>query len=200
MFPLGTVLFPHSQLPLHIFETRYRALARDCLAADARFGIVLIERGSEVGGGDQRVAVGTLASMSQATELHDGRWLLVATGMERIRIIECLSDAPYPLALVEQWPEEGEPVATSVLRKAEQCVRRTRGLLAESGASPALSAEAVFHDDTRIASWQLCAEAPVSAFDAQRLLSSPGSATRIELLSELAGAVEDDLRRMLAGE
>src|SRR5580698_965052 len=59
MFPLSTVLFPHAEIPLHIFEPRYRALAHDCLAADSRFGIVLIERGSEVGGGDHRMAVGT---------------------------------------------------------------------------------------------------------------------------------------------
>jgi Lon protease-like protein len=200
MFPLGTVLFPHAQLPLHIFEPRYRALARDCLATDATFGIVLIERGSEVGGGDQRAPVGTLAIMSQATELDDGRWLLVATGVERIRIIEWLPDAPYPLAVVEEWPEEGEPVATPVLREVEQCVRRTRGLLAESGASAAMSPDAVLHEDTPVASWQLCAEAPASAFDAQRLLSSRGSSVRMELLSELAESVEDDLRRMLAGE
>jgi len=200
MFPLGTVLFPHAQLPLHIFEPRYRALIRDCLAADALFGIVLIERGSEVGGGDQRAPVGTLAVVSQAAELADGRWFLVATGVERIRIIEWLPDAPYPLALVEDWPGEGEPAAAAVLHDTEQRVRRTRGLLAESGAAAALSADADFHEDGDIASWQLCAEAPVSAFDAQRLLSSRGSAARVELLMQLIGDVEDDLRRMLAGE
>ena len=41
MFPLSTVLFPYAQIPLHVFEPRYRALVADCLAGDARFGIVL---------------------------------------------------------------------------------------------------------------------------------------------------------------
>jgi len=59
MFPLGTVLLPRAHLPLHIFEERYRALARDCLAGDRSFGVVLIERGQEVGGGDVRFSVGT---------------------------------------------------------------------------------------------------------------------------------------------
>src|SRR6202044_2208664 len=54
MFPLSAVLFPHATMPLHVFEPRYRELLRDCLAGDARFGIVLIERGSEGGGGDER--------------------------------------------------------------------------------------------------------------------------------------------------
>jgi Lon protease-like protein len=41
MFPLGTVLFPHAVLPLHIFEDRYRALAETCLRGDGRFGIAV---------------------------------------------------------------------------------------------------------------------------------------------------------------
>ena len=57
MFPLGTVLFPYAVLPLHVFEPRYRALTEHCLAGDGCFGVVLIERGSEVGGGDTRFAV-----------------------------------------------------------------------------------------------------------------------------------------------
>src|SRR2546423_12883872 len=66
MFPLGNVLFPHGQLPLHIFEPRYRALAETCLAGDGEFGVVLIERGSEVGGGDTRFTIGTVARIVAA--------------------------------------------------------------------------------------------------------------------------------------
>ena len=76
MFPLSAVLFPHAPMPLHVFEPRYRALMRDCLAGDARFGIVLIERGSEVGGGDERSALGTRGVITKAVELPDGRWVL----------------------------------------------------------------------------------------------------------------------------
>ncbi len=61
MFPLSAVLFPYASMPLHVFEPRYRALMRDCLAGDPRFGVVLIERGSEVGGGDQRSSRGRAA-------------------------------------------------------------------------------------------------------------------------------------------
>ena len=49
MFPLGSVLFPHALLPLHLFEPRYLALADTVLQGDGRFGVVLIERGREVG-------------------------------------------------------------------------------------------------------------------------------------------------------
>ncbi|MEY3360946.1 MAG: hypothetical protein RL531_665, partial [Actinomycetota bacterium] len=80
MFPLGTALLPGAMLPLHVFEERYRALVEHCLARDGEFGVVLIERGSEVGGGDRRFAVGTLARIVEAGRFPDGRYALVATG------------------------------------------------------------------------------------------------------------------------
>ena len=43
MFPLGCVLFPHTYLPLHVFEPRYRALARDTLRTDRQFGVVNVQ-------------------------------------------------------------------------------------------------------------------------------------------------------------
>ena len=103
MFPLGTVLFPSVFLPLHIFEPRYRRLARQCVDGDQEFGVVLIERGSEVGGGDVRTSVGTVARILEAVELDDGRWVLGTVGTRRIRVREWLSDDPYPRADVEDW-------------------------------------------------------------------------------------------------
>ncbi len=76
MFPLGTVLLPGMPLSLHVFEPRYRQMVDDCRAGDGTFGVVLIERGSEVGGGDVRTDVGTLTRIVEARELPDGRWLL----------------------------------------------------------------------------------------------------------------------------
>ena len=74
MFPLGSVLFPTMVLPLHIFEERYRALVADCLAGEQEFGVCLIERGFEVGGGDERTAVGTVAQIIDAKQFDDGRF------------------------------------------------------------------------------------------------------------------------------
>jgi len=198
MFPLSAVLYPHAQIPLHVFEPRYRALTRDCLASDSRFGIVLIERGAEVGGGDQRMAVGTRAVITKAAALSDGRWLLIVRGDVRIRIGEWLDDDPYPLAMVEEWSPRVDVIGSNLLAQVEQSVRRTRGLLSESGASSALPAETEFDDDPEVASWQLCAEAPLTMFDAQRVLSAPGTAERLALLLELTQAMEQDLHRMLA--
>ena len=198
MFPLSAVLYPHALIPLHVFEPRYRALTRDCLAGDSRFGVVLIERGAEVGGGDQRMAVGTRAVITKAAALSDGRWLLVVRGDVRIRVGEWLDDDPYPLAMVEEWSPRVEAVGPDLLQRVEQSVRRTRGLLSESGASAALPAETQFDEDPEVASWQLCTEAPLTMFDAQRVLSAPGTAERLALLLEFTEAMEQDLHRMLA--
>lgn len=111
MFPLGTVLFPGESIPLHIFEERYRQLTADCLAADGRFGIVLIERGSEVGGGETRVDSGTLVEITGARETPDGRWALLVTGVQRIKVARWLADDPYPLAEIEPW-DDGESAET----------------------------------------------------------------------------------------
>ena len=70
MFPLGTVLLPGMVLPLHVFEPRYQQLVRDCLDAPPHeFGVVLIDRGSEVGGGDTRCDVGVIARIVQVAPL-----------------------------------------------------------------------------------------------------------------------------------
>ncbi len=108
MFPLGSVLLPGGLLPLHVFEPRYRQLVIDCLAdaGDPEFGVTMIERGSEVGGGDERTDVGVVARMVQVNALEDGRYAVVAVGTRRIRVNAWLPDDPYPLADVDDWPDD----------------------------------------------------------------------------------------------
>jgi Lon protease-like protein len=198
MFPLSMVAFPGSVIPLHIFEPRYQQLTTDCLAGDARFGIVLIERGSEVGGGDQRAPIGTEVHITKAMPLSDGRWLVMATAERRIRLVEWLDDDPYPLAMVEEWTSDADEVDPLLVTRATQGVRRTRALLSEQGETPALPADATFDDDPAAACWELCAEAPLNAYDAQRLLAIDSTTARLELLLEITAELEVDLHRMLA--
>ena len=107
MFPLGTVLLPSLLLPLHVFEPRYRTLVDDCVAGDGEFGVVLIERGSEVGGGDVRTDVGTVARILEVERFDDGRFAVAAVGTRRIRVERWLDDDPYPRAEVHDWPDPG---------------------------------------------------------------------------------------------
>ena len=126
MFPLGSVLFPGGALPLHIFEPRYQALVRDCIEAPAHeFGVVLIDRGSEVGGGEARRDVGVVARMVQVAQLAEDRFAVVALGTRRLRVVEWLPDDPYPRAVVEDWPDEpgdddDEALIADVTRRAHQ--------------------------------------------------------------------------------
>jgi uncharacterized protein len=203
MFPLSAVLFPHASMPLHVFEPRYRALMHDCLAGDARFGIVLIERGSEVGGSDQRSPLGTRGVITGAAELPDGRWVLAVQGEALIEVEEWLPDEPYPVALVRAATSvPGAEDAAPLVGAVGQRVRRARALLAEHGGAAPLPPELALDGggDVDRAAWQLCAVAPVSAYDAQRLLAANGAPERLRLLAELMEELELDLHRMLRAE
>ncbi|MEX0757792.1 MAG: LON peptidase substrate-binding domain-containing protein, partial [Acidimicrobiia bacterium] len=96
MFPLGTVIFPYSGVPLRVFEPRYQALLDDVLSEECSFGSVLIERGFEVGGGDVRSPIGTRLRVLAHQDLSDGHRAIVVAGVERIRVLEWLEDAPHP--------------------------------------------------------------------------------------------------------
>src|SRR6476660_9240536 len=135
MFPLGTVLFPHALLPLHVFEERYRRMTQRVLRGDGEFGVVLIERGSEVGGGDARFGVGTVARVVEASRFDDGRYALVARGVTRCSVRAWLPDDPYPRAEVEVIDEiAGSPAEAASRAQLEQELRRVLALMSELGA------------------------------------------------------------------
>ena len=200
MFPLGTVLAPFAGLPLHIFEPRYRVLMFDCVRGTPELGVVLIERGLEVGGDDQRYHVGTVARIADAGELPDGRWVVTAVGTDRIRILEWLPDDPYPVALVERLPTPAwDPADDDHRASAEREVRRALTLSGELGleAPPATVELAA---DPVVASWQLVAIAPLGPFDKQQLLELDDPAARLLRLGELAEEVSFLLAHRLRGE
>ena len=201
MFPLGTVLLPFAHLPLHIFEPRYRALVKDCLAGDGEFGVVLIERGQEVGGGDVRFGVGTIARIMQTAELPDGRWLLDAVGTERFRVTEWLPDDPYPLAMVEgivdEPGSEGEADAEERRTAVERLLRQVLALQVELG-FPAPSAVRSLHENPGVAAFEAALLSPIGPMDAQKVLEAPSTAARLALLETLLTDARDFLASRIA--
>jgi Lon protease-like protein len=194
MFPLGTVLFPYALLPLHIFEPRYRVMIRHVMDGDQQFGVVLIERGSEVGGGDVRFDTGTIARVVQAAELSDGRFAVTAVGTSRLRVTRWLPDDPYPRA-------EVVPLADELQHRAADRDARTRVAVALAALSalarrldPRIDEAPTLHDDPVRASYEAAALAPIGPLDAQRVLEAANAATRLDVLATLLGERADELR------
>ena len=196
MFPLGTVLFPYALLPLHVFEPRYRLMMREVLAGDREFGVVLIERGSEVGGGDTRFDVATVARVVQAAEMDDGRYAVATVGLRRIAVRRWLADDPYPRAEVVAL---ADPPA-----RADDAAARTRvvealALVTElaRGIDPRIVAPPDLDADPLRASYEAAAIAPIGPLDAQRLLAAPDATRRLDLLAGLLDERIVDLRARL---
>lgn len=194
MFPLGTVLLPGMVLPLHVFEERYRQLVQDVLhAGRPEFGVALIERGSEVGGGDLRAWTGCAADIVEAARTEDGRWALVCVGTRRLRVLRWLPDEPYPVAEVEDWPDEDPSVSSpdvgERLDRLEQRVRRLGMVSAELG-GPDLPRDVAYSDEPEMRSFQLGVTAPLGALDRKRVLDAPGTTDRVALLEELLAEQE----------
>lgn len=200
MFPLGSVLLPGELLPLQVFEPRYRQLVIDLLADDVddpEFGVTLIERGHEVGGGDHRSEVGTVARIVRIDALDDGRYAVVAAGVRRIRVNAWLPDDPYPVADVDDWPDGdgSDPQLELMVAASRSRVEATRRLAIDLGELPGPHVKLPeLGDDPVMASYHLVSLAPVGAADRYRLLAAATPAARLDLLDEALTDVEAMLR------
>jgi len=193
MFPLGSAWLPGSILTLHVFEPRYRALVRDCLAMlEPEFGVVMIERGHEVGGGDVRADVGVVARMLRVSETDDGRYAVIAGVGRRIKVQEWLPDNPYPCADVHDWPDASSAVDPELLQAVTARVRRAAALAMELG-DPVPDPSTALSPDPMVATFQLGGMAPLADLDRHRLLCADGTAERLSLLAAMLDTVEDVL-------
>ncbi len=190
MFPLGSVLFPAVPIPLRVFEPRYLTLVGRLLDEDEpefEFGVVLIERGSEAGGGDQRAAVGTMARLVGATAGADDL-LIVGVGTRRFTVERWLDDDPYPRAELSMLPELEWSEALEPLRaEAEAVVRRVIARVAE----PESDADIELSDDPVAAAWQLAAIAPLGEYDRYTLLKSTSMGGLLRQLIDLTLEAEE---------
>jgi len=121
IFPLpNVVFFPHTLLPLHIFEPRYRQMLADCLAGDRRLAVVLLRPGweAEYYGRPAVYSVAGTGEIVASERLPDGRSNILLKGLGRIMIEgEVPSPKPYRIAraswLDEVYPSGGEAELTS---------------------------------------------------------------------------------------
>ena len=198
MFPLGSVLMPAMPLPLRIFEPRYLKLLGDLMGSEnPEFGVVLIERGDEVGGGEKRMTLGTIASVINIGTTQEF-YGLESFGTQRFRVTSWLPDDPYPLAVIELIPDLVWD--DTLLHSKNQLETKVRQLLAfaseftnlQFGASTELS------DDPMEACWQLAGILPIGELDQMDLLSSASAEELISRTFEIVTTADQTLRDIMA--
>ena len=179
IFPLsGAILFPGLQLPLHIFEPRYRALVSDALARDRRIAMIQPQAASE---GAPLYAVGCVGKIGEVEALEDGRYNIVLEGENRFRVLREL-DVTTPFRQVEaELIEEPDDVLSSAERASLE--REAHDFADRQGYS--VDWESVSRlDDVSLVNG-VSQIAPFDAAAKQALLEAPDIRTRCELLTQL---------------
>lgn len=206
MFPLQSALLPGETLPLRIFEPRYTRLVRDCLTTpEPSFGVVLISRGLEVGGGDIRSDVGALARITECVELGAGHYQLLAAAGDRIRVTRWLPDDPYPVAEVELWPDEPGPVVPPErIGEVVDRILRLFQMVADSHGGrlrpDALAVDAQTAEDPARHVYALAARVPMGQADRYAVLAAPSLAQRVDALIDAVETVTAMVEFQLSGE
>ena len=184
LFPLGgVILFPRSQLPLHIFEPRYRAMVSDAVAGPGRIGMIQPLRDDD----DNRAplhAVGCVGEIGGLEELDDGRFNIVLIGANRFRLVEeAPLDEPYRLADVDIAAfDDSEPDALALVQRAEVEREARRlgdalGLAIDWAAVNGLDDEMLVNAIAQVAPFDIGAK--------QALLEAVGLDVRADLLVQL---------------
>jgi uncharacterized protein len=194
MFPLEVAMLPGEELPLQIFEPRYVALVQECLAAqDPAFGVVLIQAGREVGGGDRRSEVGALARIVECSDFGEGRYRMRCVVGERIRVLSWLDDAPYPRAEVERWDDEADgPLDSAAVFDVEDRIYALYERIAVARGAEVHSRDAVLgplEADPARRLWELAARLPMGQADRYAVLAAPSVPARLAALSEAVDTV-----------
>jgi Lon protease-like protein len=184
-------------LPLRIFEQRYLKLLGDLVASEKpEFGVVLIERGKEVGGGEKRVSIGTIASVTEIGTTQEFLGL-ESFGSQRFRVNAWLPDDPYPLADIDLlpdliWDESLLPAKAHLETK----VRQLLAFVSEFG-NLQFGAGIEFSDDPMEACWQMAGVLPVGPLDQLDLLSSQSADELISRTYEIVKTANETLTAMI---
>ena len=180
IFPLsGTILFPGLQLPLHIFEPRYRALVKDALARDRRIGMIQPQRAEE---GSPLYAVGCIGKIGEFEALDDGRFNLVLSGEARFRIVRELDvTTPFRQGEGELIAEPAMAALSPVERAGFE--REARKFADAQGYSVDWDAVTRLDDESLIDG--VSQIAPFDGAAKQALLEADGLTERCELLVQL---------------
>lgn len=198
LFPLNVVLFPGMQLPLHIFEPRYRAMIARCLEGDSSFGVALLVEGEEGQPDTIPAMVGCTAQIIESLPFPDGRINLMTVGQRRFQILSMREQDDYLIGVC-QWlddqapplPEADSPeeafrlMRTSIRRRAARVRHALKGYLASLArnahiALSDLDSMDVPHDPYRLSMW-VASLLTLSNEQKQELLEMTSTPARLEI-------------------
>jgi ATP-dependent Lon protease len=118
LFPLGLVLLPTEQVPLHIFEPRYRELIGECLDNEEPFGLVYADD-------DGLRRIGTLATVLEVTDRYeDGRLNIVVEGGDRFRLVDLTDGRSFHTGTIEPVADVDDPPSAEDVERALAVFRR----------------------------------------------------------------------------
>jgi Lon protease-like protein len=181
LFPLELVLLPGTPLPLHIFEPRYKEMIRECISAEAPFGVV---RAFEEGIAE----VGCTAEIITVTkEYPDGRMDLICEGRKRFEVIEVNRDRSFLQAEVLIVPDDPE---AAVQEERVKAVQLHLEILSLAGAVQDLSAA-----DQNQLSFYLAGSLPLDLDFKQKLLAMRSEAQRIQIVGAYLETILPQLKR-----
>jgi Lon protease-like protein len=177
LFPLGIVLLPTEQVPLHIFEPRYRDLIGQCLDEDREFGLVFADE-------DGLRAIGTRAAVTEVLErFDDGRLNVVVEGRERFRLVEVNEGTTFHTGEIEPLVDQADPADEVSKERALDLFRRLVELTGSEVEEPQVEGSQL--------SFELASRFEFAPMVKQELLQSTSERLRLERLCELLeGAVE----------
>jgi Lon protease-like protein len=184
LFPLGMVLLPGEQVPLHIFEERYKELIGESLERGGEFGVVLADEAGTR-------SVGTTAAVTEVLErFPDGRMNILIEGRRRFRIGELTEGRSFVTATVEELPDKPETAETLPDEAAiAECLRAFRKVLEAAGAE----AEDLDLTATSLA-FEIAGQIEFGPEAKQELLEMRTERERVARLTELLEEAVDQVR------
>jgi Lon protease-like protein len=181
LFPLGIVLLPTEQVPLHIFEPRYRELIGECITEEREFGLVYTDD-------DGLRRIGTLAAVVEIVErFPDGRLNIVVEGRERFRLVELTKGRTFHTGEVVAVEDQHDPGEDADVDRAVGLFRRLVELTGSDVEVPA--------PETPQLSYALAARFEFAADLKQELLQETSERVRLQRLGDLFEAAAQAVER-----